>query len=131
MIVGRQEVRGRSRRRGRPVAARPRVERVTIRLTREEWAAVQERARGVSVATYARNALLGRDALAWPIGVDPAQTWRTLDRLTDGLIRLEEEADARYDPADADSVLLDTLIRLGATLDDMRVLLVEAMGRVS
>lgn len=129
MNDGSQEYPTRSCRRGRPIAARPRAERVTVRLTREEWAAVRARARGMALARYARNVLLGRGGSFWAEGADAAQSWRTLDQLTDTLVRIEEAMQDRGEAAD--SVLLDTLVRLGTTLDDVRVRAVEALGCLS
>lgn len=132
MNDGSQEFRclGRCRRRGRPIAARPRAERVTIRLTLDECRVVRANAGSMSLATYARNTLLNGGSL-WAEEEIAARFWDTIDQLTNCVIRLDETLQDREESVAEDTALVAMMARVEQTLDQMRVLQVKLLGRVS
>ena len=82
------------------------------------------------LATYARNALLNGGSL-WAEERNAAQFWTSLDQLTDCVIRFDEALQDRRDRVGDDTALAMMMARVEDTLDQVRVVQVKFLGRMS
>lgn len=121
MVDGRQKIRvGQSR--GRPAVQDPKCERVTIRFTEAEFGRILLSAGSMSISAHARNILLRGAPPDFSKQFRLEEAWRTLDLLTESMIRIREAVQTGHRP-DEDE-LAAPLEQVLDALDEVRVLLV-------
>lgn len=112
-----------ARSRGRPVVQDPKSKRVTIRFTEKEHQKTLHDAGGKSLTAFVRSIMLGRGPINSSEQAKIGEAWRTLDLLTESVIRIHEAVQTGRRPDEDDlGALLGQVLD---ALDEVRVLLLE------